>query len=113
MAQEGGTLYTDGAKGFELKLPLTAMMWLVVKCHGRMFPACFFSILKVKVRAVMPHIRGKFCYTSSFLEGLRSMTQNTLARWSWLGSVSHSRSTSLHCSNDFYWERKLCVAGIQ
>ena len=68
MAQEGGTLYTDGAKGFELKLPLTAMMWLVVKCHGRMFPACFFSILKVKVRAVMPHIRGKFCYTSSFLK---------------------------------------------
>jgi hypothetical protein len=101
MAQEG-TPFTDGAKGFKLQCPLlryTAMMWLAVKCYDRMFPVGFF-ILKVKIRAAMPHIRGKFCYTSSFVEGLRCMTQITLARWSWLGSVSHSRSTSLHCSNN-------------
>ena len=29
-------------------------------------------------------------YTSSFAEGLRSMSQITLARWSWVGSMSHS-----------------------
>ena len=42
-AQEG-TPYTDGARGFKLEywIPLTAMMWLVVKCCDRMFPACFF-----------------------------------------------------------------------
>ena len=74
MAREGAP-YTDGARASNLNTPYCDD----VACSQVLWVGCFphvFFILRVKVRAVMAHIRGKFCYTSSFVEGVEVYDSN-------------------------------------